>query len=38
MPGILGIVYESLEEAKLNDGVRRGQKKHVNKSKTPESF
>lgn len=28
----------SLEEAKLKDGVRRGQKKHVNKSKTPESF
>ena len=38
MPGILGIMYESLKNTELSDGVRRGQKEGVKQSKTQESF
>lgn len=38
MPGILEVLYESLEEAEFNDGEGRGQKKDVKKSMTSDCF
>lgn len=38
MPGILEVMYESLEEAEFNDGEGRGQKKDVKKSMTSDCF
>lgn len=38
MPGILKVIYKSLEEVEFNDGERRGQKKYVKKSMTSDCF